>query len=319
MYPSKVVHPFFDRDVITSKRDFAGEIATAVRKRGLKFGVYYSGGLDWSIYRSPVTNLWPDLFQSMPKSVAYTAYADAHFFELIHRYAPDVLWNDVNYPENGDVPGIFAEAINANPSVVMNDRWRQLDSLTHFTTPEYVILDSITKQKWETCRGVGYSFGYNRMETAEHLLSSEQLIRMFVDIVSKNGNLLINVGPKSDGTIPENQLKPLKDLGRWLKQNGEGIYDSRPWKKSSQVLDDKTELRFTRKNKVLYVYFLSTPKNKTITITDCSLVKDAKAFLVGEKVEAIRLVNTKNAVQIELPKKLPQGSAFLVKISGLEE
>jgi hypothetical protein len=85
------------------------------------------------------------------------------------------------------------------------------------------------------------------------------------------------------------------------------------------VLDDKTELRFTRKNKVLYVYFLSTPKNKTITITDCSLVKDAKAFLVGEKVEAIRLVNTKNAVQIELPKKLPQGSAFLVKISGLEE
>ena len=319
MYPSKVVHPFFDRDVITSKRDFAGEIATAVRKRGLKFGVYYSGGLDWSIYRSPVTNLWPDLFQSMPKSVAYTAYADAHFFELIHRYAPDVLWNDVNYPENGDVPGIFAEAINANSSVVMNDRWRQLDSLTHFTTPEYVVLDSITKQKWETCRGVGYSFGYNRMETAEHLLSSEQLIRMFVDIVSKNGNLLINVGPKSDGTIPENQLKPLKDLGRWLKQNGEGIYDSRPWKKSSQVLDDKTELRFTRKNKVLYVYFLSAPKNKTITITDCTLAKGAKAFLVGEKEEAIRLVNTKNAVQIELPKKLPSGSAFLVKITGLED
>jgi alpha-L-fucosidase len=118
------------------------------------------------------------------------------------------------------------------------------NELTHFTTPEYVVLDSITKQKWETCRGIGYSFGYNQVETAEQLLSSEQLIRMFVDIVSKNGNLLINVGPKADGTIPENQLKPLKDLGKWLKQNGEGIYDTRPWTKSSQVLDDKTEVRF---------------------------------------------------------------------------
>jgi alpha-L-fucosidase len=319
MYPSKVAHPLFDRNVITSKRDFAGELATAVRKRGLKFGVYYCGGLDWSFYRSPVTNLWPDLFQSMPRTVAYTAYADAHFFELIHRYKPDILWNDVNYPENGDVLGIFAEAVNANPDVVMNDRWRQFDSLTHFTTPEYVVFDSITRQKWETCRGIGYSFGYNRMETAQHLLSSAQLIRMLVDIVSKNGNLLINVGPKADGTLPENQLKPLKDLGKWLKLNGEGIYDSRPWIKYGQVLDDKTELRFTRKANVLYVYFLSVPKNKTITLMDCTLAKGAKAYLVGEKEKELRLISLPDKVQIQLPDKLPDTGTFLVKLSGLKE
>ncbi len=319
MYPSRITHPFFDSRSITSKRDFAGEIATAVRKRGLKFGVYYSGGLDWSFYRTPVTNLWPDLFQSMPKSVAYTAYADAHFFELIHRYKPDVLWNDVNFPENGDLPGIFAEAINANPDVVMNDRWRRSNELTHFTTPEYVVFDSITKQKWETCRGIGYSFGYNQVETAEHLLSSEQLIRMFVDIVSKNGNLLINVGPKADGTIPENQLKPLKDLGKWLKQNGEGIYDTHPWTRSSQVLDDKTEVRFTRKNNVLYVYFLNTPANRTITLPDLRLENGAKGVLVGEKEEAVRLTSKQNSVQIELPKKHGSSKIFLVKLSGLKD
>jgi alpha-L-fucosidase len=319
MYPSRVANPFFDPHVITSKRDFAGELATAVRKRGLKFGVYYSGGLDWTFYRTPITNLWPDLFESMPRSVAYTGYADAHFFELIHRYAPDILWNDVNYPENGDIPGIFAEAINANPDVVMNDRWRRLDSLTHFTTPEYVIFDSITKQKWETCRGIGYSFGYNQVETGKQLLSSEQLIRMFVDIVSKNGNLLINVGPKSDGTIPENQLKPLKDLGSWLKQNGEGIYDSRPWTKSSQVLDDKTELRFTRKNDLLYVYFFSIPKNRIITVQNCKLEKGAKAILIGEKNQEIRLVGMPDKVQIHLPQNLAYANTFMVKLSGLKD
>lgn len=81
MYPSRVVNPFFDSETITSKRDFPGEVAAAVRKRGLKFGVYYSGGLDWTFNRTPVTNLWPNLFESMPRSVAYTAYAESHFFE----------------------------------------------------------------------------------------------------------------------------------------------------------------------------------------------------------------------------------------------
>jgi alpha-L-fucosidase len=218
MYPSRVMNPFYDSKTITSKRDFAGEIASAVRKKGLKFGVYYSGGLDWTFYRSPITNLWPDLFKSIPKSVGYTAYADAHYYELIHRYTPDVLWNDVNYPENGDLFGIFAEAINANPNTVINDRWQQHRDLTHFSTPEYVVLDSSTKDKWESCRGIGYSFGYNQVETNKQLLSSSQLINMLVDIVSKNGNLLINIGPKADGSIPENQLNPLLDLGKWLQQ-----------------------------------------------------------------------------------------------------
>jgi alpha-L-fucosidase len=319
MYPSRIINPFFDSRFITSKRDFAGEIATAVRKKGLKFGVYYSGGLDWTFNRTPVTNLWPDLFQSMPKSVAYTAYADAHFLELIHRYAPDILWNDVNYPENGAVLDIFAESINANADVVMNDRWRRYNELTHFTTPEYVIMDTITQQKWETCRGIGYSFGYNQVEGKAHLLTSNQLINMLVDIVSKNGNLLINVGPKADGSIPDNQLAPLKDLGKWLTLNGEGIFETNSWKRAGQKLDDKTELRFTRKNKSLYVFFLTQPKNRTVDIPECVVAKDAKAILVGEKNRELRLVRMGDKVQIELPKNLSYTSAFLVKVSDLAD
>lgn len=317
MYPSKIINPFFEKNQITSKRDFAGEIAAAVRKKGLKFGTYYSGGLDWSFYRSPVTNLWPDLFVSMPKSVGYTAYVDAHYFELIHRYKPDILWNDVNFPENGAMLDIFAESINFNSDVVMNDRWRNNDQLIDFTTPEYQILDSITQQKWETCRGIGYSFGYNQVETSAHLLSSKELINMLIDIVSKNGNLLINVGPKADGSIPENQLAPLRDLGKWMKVNGEGIFDTSPWIRSMDRLDDKTELRFTKKDRTLYVFFLTNPKNRIINIPDCVLAQGAKAILVGEKNQELRMTKMDNKVQIELPQKLAYTNAFLVKISGL--
>jgi alpha-L-fucosidase len=157
------------------------------------------------------------------------------------------------------------------------------------------------------------------VETSQQLLSSEHLIKMFVDIVSKNGNLLINVGPKADGTIPENQLKPLKDLGKWMKKNSEGIYDTQPWTRSSQVLDDKTELRFTRKKGVLYVYFLSSPKIRSVSIPECRLATGAKATLVGENNEDIKLVKKTGSVQIELPKNLSYTNPFMVKISGLEE
>jgi alpha-L-fucosidase len=109
------------------------------------------------------------------------------------------------------------------------------------------------------------------------------------------------------------------DLGKWLKQRGEGIYDSRPWTRALQILDDKTELRFTQKNKTLYVYFMNNPANRTITIPDCRLEKGAKAVLVGEKEEAVRLITKQDAVQIELPKKLAFSHVFLVKISGLKD
>ncbi len=314
MYPSTVPNPFFAKELITSKRDFAGEVARAVRKKGLKFGVYYSGGLDWTFYRSPITNLWPDLFESMPKSIAYTAYADAQYYELIHRYSPDILWNDVNYPGNGDVAGIFAECFNANPDAVVNDRWRRSDKAMYYSTPEYVVLDSITENKWESCRGIGHSFGYNQAEKKEHLITSDQLINMLVDIVSKNGNLLINVGPKADGSIPENQLKPLLDLGKWLQINGEGIYDTKPWIKPSLMLEDKTELRFTKKDSSLYIYFFSVPKNRTVIIPDCQITGKAKAILLGDHT-TIGVTPVRNGVQFTLPKNLAFERTFMIKIS----
>ena len=213
MYPSRILNPFASKEKINSLRDFVGELCKAVREKDMKFGVYYSCGLDWTFNYSPITNLRPDLFESIPKLVAYTVYADCQVHELIHRYQPDILWSDVNYPKNGDMLGILAELYNLNPQAVTNDRWNQYPEMYNFTTPEYQVMDSIVAKKWETCRGIGYSFGYNQVENDLQLLSSRELIHLLIDVVSKNGNLLLNVGPKADGTIPENQLQRLTDLG----------------------------------------------------------------------------------------------------------
>jgi alpha-L-fucosidase len=319
MYPSKVTNPFFEKEEITSKRDFVGELEKASRDQGLKFGVYYSGGLDWTFNQSPVTNLWPDLFQSMPTSIAYTTYADSHMHEIIHRYKPDILWNDVNYPKNGDFLGIFSELFNLNPDAVTNDRWQKHEEFFDYSTPEYVVLDSISPKKWETCRGLGYSFGFNRLEDDKQTIASKDLVRLLVDIVSKNGNLLLNVGPKDDGTIPQIQLDRLSDLGNWLKINGEGIFDSKTWKTSGYKNSNGLDLRFTRKGSNLYVFIFNLPENNKIHIPDLVIAKNAEAIAFGDVNRKVKMAKSNHGVEIKLPENAKPSFCTMLKISNITD
>lgn len=318
MYPSKIINPFAVKSKINSPRDFVGEIDRAVRQKGMKFGIYYSGGLDWTFNKNPITNLWPDLFESMPKTEDYTAYVDAQMLELIHKYKPDILWNDVNYPKSGDLSGIFSELFRVNKDAVINDRWGRDIAFADFTTPEYKVLDSIETRKWETCRGIGYSFGYNRQESDEELLSSREIIHLLIDVVSKNGNLLLNVGPKADGSIPENQLERLLNLGRWMKINGEGIYDTHPWKIASTRLTDGTEVRFTKKDNDLYVFLLSKPESNIIALPFITKTQTSKATLYGKKKDKLLLTQDENGIKVQLPKEFEFYFAQMIKITKIE-
>ncbi len=104
------------------------------------------------------------------------------------------------------------------------------------------------------CRGMGLSFGYNENEGDDQLISLPKLINLLVATVANNGNLLLNIGPKADGTIPEEQVKRLLALGQWLTVNGEGIYGTRCSRRESQVQEDGKEIHFTRKGEDLYVF-----------------------------------------------------------------
>lgn len=149
-----------------------------------------------------------------------------------------MVWNDIEWPDGGKGPEDFGVAallrryFQAVPDGVVNDRWG-VPYHGHLTR-EYTRVEDIQDEVWESTRGLGYSFGYNQAEDESASLSGADLITMFVDVVSKNGNLLINVGPRADGSIPELQRRSMRELGAWLKTNGHGIYTTRPWIRCSE-------------------------------------------------------------------------------------
>jgi alpha-L-fucosidase len=154
-----------------------------------------------------------------------------------------------------------------------------------FLTPEYISYREAKDYKWETTRGIGRSFGYNQIETEKDMISSEELIRLFVDIVSKNGNLLINVGPMADGTIPHMQQKPLKGLGAWLKVNGEALYDTSPWTRAEGKTVDGPDIRYTKKGDDLYAILLDSPMGNDVSMLQMEIDKDSEIHLLGHDRE----------------------------------
>lgn len=330
LWPSRHANPF--KHGFHAERDLVGELTNAVRQRGLKMGLYYSGGLDWSFKPDLIHDL-PSLFAAVPQDAAYAAYADAHWRELIERYAPSVLWNDIGYPAAADLPQLFAHYYNSVADGVINDRFKQAspgDSQAipdptaapspnehyDFRTPEYATFDQIMQQKWESTRGIGHSFGYNLNEGPEQYLPLDTLIRMFVDIVSKNGNLLLNIGPLADGTVPAIQRERLEGLGAWLHTNGAAIYGTRPWIRSDGQTADGIEVRFTRKQHTLNAILLDTPDQAMIAIRGVRATPHTTIRLLGSE-QSLTWQQQADDLAIVFPDRIAPAPAHTLTITPL--
>jgi len=321
LWPSTTVNPnpTLPMNERHAERDIVGDLTAAVTKQGLRMGLYYSGGYDWTFNTGPI-EVNTDYEAVKPESEAYGKYANAQIHELIAKYHPMLLWNDIDWPKTGKALEVMADYYNAVPDGVIDDRFGVPHS--DFTSPEYEKLDKISVKKWEECRGLGRSFGYNRAEGEAETIAPGELIALLVDIVSKNGNLLLDVGPEADGTIPPVQMERLKALGDWLKQNGEAIYDTTPWTHAVSKSVEGDDLRFTRKGEDLYVAILGTPKARTVTLTDLTSGALAKVqpqltkiYLLGD-ARPLVWSSTEGGVTVTLPEKLPGQYAYVLKVAG---
>ena len=213
-------------------RDLVGELTQAVRARGIRMGLYYSL-MEW----------FRPLYERDPEK-----YALQHMLpqmkELITAYQPSLLFTDGEWAHDSSVwhsceflAWLFNES-SLRDEVVVNDRWGADTRSRHggYYTTEYgeVFVDTKAEEeipkKWEECRSIGASFGYNRNEDIGDYRSAKELIALLADTVSRGGNLLLNIGPCADGTIPVVMQERLKEIGGWLAVNGEAIYGTRRWR-----------------------------------------------------------------------------------------
>jgi alpha-L-fucosidase len=305
------------------KRDLLGELTNEVRQQGLKMGYYYS----FLEYWTTPTQSWPENEAErngyyVPREVweknhipenEYIERVHFHVKELINDYQPDIFWPDAEWDYSEDqlkskelLTWIYNNAPNKE-SIVVNDRWAKGTRGKHggYYTTEYGHGSENVKKDhpWEECRGMGYSFGYNRVEGLEDYKSSEELLEILVKTVSSGGNFLLNIGPRADGTIPLIMQQRLKEIGKWLKKNGEAIYATRPWEAPVPLRDINPkagdDILFTQKGEDLYVFLLNWKVN-AVSLKNLGVHKDAAAYYLSGK-QLVDMKVKKGSVVLELP------------------
>ncbi len=258
-------------------RDLCGELTNAVKEAGLHMGFYYSL-YEW------YNPLYHENFEK---------YVDEHMIpqmkDLVLRYQPDIFWTDGewDYPsEKWKSTEFLAWLYNESPvkdRVAVNDRWGKETRGVHggyFTTEYDLVHDrqgvSEVERPSEECRGIGTSFGYNQIEDLDNYMTSDALVDLLIEKVAGGGNLLLNVGPTSDGRIPVIQQERLLDIGKWLEVNGDAIYGTRKWEGSAN--NNIENVYFTKKENHLYVLCTEFPE-KPIAIK--GIKNSGKVSLLG--------------------------------------
>ena len=332
-------------------RDLVGDLGEAVRKKGMKYAPSYHRERHTSYFAQEMyvvksqalpdiareIELMPsaaDLYGPFELSDAFIQDYVARWKEIERKYKPDFMWIDdvpifykdeesKNHPQTQKFKDAYLNMIGDFFSA--SDEWGKevyLNNKGYYKNwpdgpgcleMDNLRLDSIA-EKWQNPATMGTSYGYARdEEDGEFFTSSTELIHLLCDVVSKNGNLLLNIGPRADGTIPDGMQEGLMAIGEWLKTNGEAIYGSRPWIEFKQ---DFPDLRFTQKPGALYAISMEKPVSPFIILLNDNLDVNSlgKITLLGMD-EELEWKPEGKGIEIFLPEDIKGEHAWVFKIN----
>jgi alpha-L-fucosidase len=338
------------------KRDLIGDLAAAVRAHGMIFGAsthreehwwFMNGGMNFdSDVRDPK---YADFYgPAQPEGTqpdgAYLEDWLARTCEIVDKYRPQLVWFDwwINQPAFAPYLARFAayyynRGLQWGQGVAINYKDKAYPERAAVLDLERGQLADIRPLYWQNDTSViKNSWGY----VAERdYKTAESVVGDLLDVVSKNGALLLNLGPRPDGTIPEEEEQILLDIGRWLALNGEAIYDTRPWKvfgegptqvEEGMFTDTKRaaftsrDFRFTARGDVLYATLLAWPENGEATIESLGAnlrlytAEVGKVEMLGV-AEPLRFTRDERALRVKMPAARPCDHAFTLRISKGEK
>ncbi|MDD4590401.1 MAG: alpha-L-fucosidase [Parabacteroides sp.] len=328
------------------KKDIIGLLKSAVEKQGLVFGLsshraenawFFNGGMD---FPSDVQDTSITLYGRRYDNQAYTGdFARewlAHTYELVNKYEPKLVWFDWTVNDSILMPYFnkflayyYNNALDWGEKVVVNTKQGYPTNIQVWDV-ERGKSGKMMLFPWQTDTSVGKK-SWCYIEGEENK-TPKQIVHDLIDIVSKNGNLLLNIGPRADGTITEEQKNVLLSIGEWLNVNGESIYGTGCWKKSGEGNTESTrgsfsdnqavsytaqDLRFTIKKNDFYVIALNWSDKILVKSLNKATIDDAKILnisLLGSK-EKIDWKLTKNGLELRFPSEKPCEYAYAFKIS----
>jgi len=252
-------------------RDLVKEYVEAARAEGLRVGFYYSL-MDWH---------HPDGARSSENEVArrrFVDYIHTHIRELMTNYGKiDILWYDVAWPL--DAQGWESEKMNdmvfkLQPDIIVNNR-NKLDG--DFSTPEQQITAATNGRAWESCMTMNDSWGYHKAD--DNWKTPRTIIRNLITCSHDGGNYLLNIGPKPDGSIPEESTRILTAVGQWLDKNGRSIYETESCNPRRCRFGS-----FSRKGNTLFLHVAYWPGSMVSIAGLMNKVKSASMLATGQKV-----------------------------------
>jgi alpha-L-fucosidase len=310
----------FDIESTPFKRDIMGELAQACRAEGLVFCMYHSI-MDWTHLDYFPPRAWDDRSRDGHEYSAYVEYMQNQLGELIEHYGPGVLWFDGEWEgtwthEHGQK--LYDHVRTLDPRIIINNRvdtgrsgmaglTREGGYRGDYGTPEQEIPASGMPRgvDWETCMTMNRSWGYQSFDTA--FKSTKDLVHKLVDIASKGGNFLLNVGPDSKGKFPPESIERLKGIGAWMDENGESIHGTfaspfgpLPWGRC-------TRRTLPNGNERLYLHVFDRPATGDLLLPglmNAPLGKGA-SVLTGSTHSVLRVRRDGASLAVALPARLP--------------
>ncbi len=276
MYRSRVSN-FNIYDATPFKRDPVAELAEACRKHDIKLGLYYSQAQDWTHPGGAAYKGHWDPAQDGSMDDYIRDIAAPQVREILTNYGPiSIIWWDTPHEMTKERADMILPLLDLQPGIIANNRLGHYEG--DFSTPEQYIPPTGLDRDWEACMTMNDTWGYKSYD--DNWKSSETLIRNLIDIVSKGGNYLLNVGPTSLGEIPTPSVDRLREIGRWMSVNGEAIHGTGPSPFSS--LD--FEGRCTVKGNRLYAHVFEWPA-QGIRLSGLRNHVQSAEFLAGGKAD----------------------------------
>jgi len=310
-WPSKVSWNWNSQDVGPHK-DLVGELAEAIRSNtALHFGLYHSL-FEWfnPMYLEDKKNNF-----TTQKFVSKKTMPE--LYELVNTYKPDVVWSDGDFGPTSywNTTNFLAWLYNDSPvkdTVVTNDRWGadgvRCNHGGFYTCHDRYNPGKLLKHKWENCMTIDKaSWGYRRNANIQDFLTIEEVITTLVSTISCGGNLLMNVGPTKEGTIAPVFQERLRQIGAWLKVNGEAVYSSEPWRAQQDAVDKN--VWYTKKDAYVYGFILKWPVNSSLKLADPVSVTSSPVVItmLGSDLGPLKFNVANGQINVELPNVVSRG------------